>query len=196
MSLQQEYQQMLLALMPQGAAWPKEENSNLVQFMAAIAEELAFAQKRLDQIVAESNPETAYELLEEWEADAGLPTACTKLLDRTLSQRRKDLIAQLNSSGGQSKAYFEMIAKSLGYDVNIIEYKPFVSGVSHSGDPIGKSECRFKWKVQVNTNGNLQTFRAGASTSGEKLRTYSQGVLECVFHKLKPAHTDLLIQYL
>ena len=67
-----EYQRLLKSLMPKGKAWSNDPDSVQNQLLYGLAEELARIDARADDLVLESNPATAVELLEEHEADYGI----------------------------------------------------------------------------------------------------------------------------
>ena len=101
----ENYQSALLALLPTGDAWPKEQDSELGKLMAGIAEEFARIDQRAVDLLKESHPSTADELFAEWEAQYGLPDGCTPP-DQTDEDRAYALIQSFQMQGGQNKAFF------------------------------------------------------------------------------------------
>ena len=189
------YRMQLQALLPQGAAWPRDGDAVLT---ALLAEELARVDARALKLIEEADPRTADELLEDWERVTGLPDPCTEGLANTLQERRAAVVAKLTLRGGQSIAFFLAVAESLGYDgVSVEEFRPFVCGLSELGvDPLaGGEDVRFVWRVRV-PGPRATSFRCGESECGERLTDIDRAEdLECVLQRLKPAHTDLQLSY-
>lgn len=198
MSLTQEqYLQQLMALQPTGAALPAEADSTWGQLLAAMAKGLADVDARADDLVAESDPRSALEMLPDWERVTGLPDDCSLDAD-TLQERRAAVVAKLRSTGGQSVAYFQALAESLGYEVVITEYRPFVCGISHCGEDAlnGDHDVRYVWDVLV-LGPRLTWFRVGESECGvdHLLEISTAEDLECLLRRFCPAQTTLIIGY-
>jgi uncharacterized protein YmfQ (DUF2313 family) len=183
-----------------------------------------WAQRVAKFLLIEAYPPKALDLLTDWERVLGLPEPCIPVEGLTVSERQTAVREKLaRRPGGQSRAYFLGIATQLGYhhvgpssyqfpatlpmplgrspEVRITEYRPFMAGVSRCGDPrwrIAPHEMRFVWKVNV-PGARLSWFRCGAGggRAGQDphLRIRRADDLECVLHKLKPAHTRLFFSY-
>ncbi|WP_236851555.1 putative phage tail protein [Candidatus Sodalis pierantonius] len=54
----------------------------------------------------------------------------------TLQQRRQQVLARINATGGLSRKYFITLAKSLGYRITIDEPEPFRAGSSLAGEKL------------------------------------------------------------
>jgi uncharacterized protein YmfQ (DUF2313 family) len=186
-----EYLAQLQALLPPGAAWRRDAGSALTEFLAALAEELARIDQRVDALLDEADPRTTTELLTDWERVAGLPDACTGPLP-TLAQRRAALVARLTSIGGQSRAYFIALAASLGYTVTITEYRPYHVN-SHVNDPLNSELWTFVWQVNAALN-TVRRFTVNAGVN-EPLAAWGNELLECVIRRFAPAHTKVLFAY-
>lgn len=110
----EQYRAQLQALLPPGAAWTREPGSVLSQFLLALADELARVDLRADDLIAEVDPRTTFEMLSDWERVFGLPAPCVPA-GQTTTERRNALVAKVTAVGGQSRAYFLAIANALGY---------------------------------------------------------------------------------
>ncbi len=188
------YQQQLRALSPPGLAWNLEPESEYSKLLQSFSEALGRFDGNVQQIIEELDPRTATELLPEWERLLALPDSCA-VLPQTLQQRREAAHSKYISRGGQSKAYFISLAKSLGYDITIDTYKPCITGLSRCGDHLNPIGSRFIWRVNV-PGERIYNFRAGQSACGERLlKIVSATELECVFRKLQPSHSDLFFNY-
>lgn len=192
-----EYKEQLQALLPPGRLWDalREDGSLADRLLAAQAEEFARVNGRVDDLLDEADPRTTMELLEEWEAWAGLPDICTGAMG-TLQERRDALVQKLTSRGGQSRAYFLELASSLGYTVTIDEFRPFICGKSRCGDQLnGGADARFYWRVNVGA-AKVIGFVCGGSQCGNSLGKIDRaGVLECLLQRLKPAQTEIIFNY-
>jgi uncharacterized protein YmfQ (DUF2313 family) len=188
------YQKQLVALSPQGLAWNTEKGSDYKKLLTTFAEGLSRADNYIETYFDELDPRTATSLLPEWERLLALPDSCT-ISEQTLQQRREAAHAKYIMRGGQSEVYFIAIAKALGYQITITTYRPFIAGMSRCGDNLNPDTMRFIWRVNVPGNKTLY-FKTGTSSAGEKLlKIASATELECMFSRLKPAHTDLFFNY-
>ncbi|MEJ1411083.1 MAG: putative phage tail protein [Candidatus Sedimenticola sp. (ex Thyasira tokunagai)] len=187
----EHYLTQLQALLPQGLAWSREPDTNMSRLLAAMAEELARVDGRIDDLFKEADPRTAYELLSDWERVAGLPDSCTTAVDTT-AERRAVLHAKLTNIGGQSRQFFIDLAASLGYAITISEYQPFVAG-SHAGDVVSSDTWHHAW--QINAPETTITQLTAGGGAGEPLRDWGNEILECAIRRLAPAHTTPLFAY-
>jgi uncharacterized protein YmfQ (DUF2313 family) len=205
-----DYTQAFLSMFPTGIAWPRDPDIPFTQFvtgLAALWGELV-DQRAADLLNRESDPRTTIELLEDWERNWGLPDPCVAE-PLTVEARRAALLTKMTLVGGQSRDFFTRIARTIGYDITIKEWSPFMAGVSRAGDTretgtlgepfrweVGAPEMRFYWSIKVDTV-RLSWFRAGSGQAGvdPHLRIGIATDLECLLNRYKPAHTMLLFDY-
>lgn len=205
-----DYAQALADLLPEGPPWPREPDSVLMRAVRGLAGILETVDARAaDLLEREADPRTTVEMLEDWERNAGLPDPCIDE-PQTLADRQRALTDRLTTIGRQDRAYFLEIAERLGYEIGeIIEYSPFMCGISRVGDTrptgaageqyrweIGPPEIRFYWRVRV-TGLGLKWFRAGESHVGvdPHLQISAATDLECLLRRYKPAHTEVIFDY-
>lgn len=187
-----DYTHQLQALLPVGLAWPREPDAQLTKLLAAWAEELARLDARALRLIEEADVRTTEELLPDWERVLGLPDPCLPD-DAGLQQRRAAATTRLTGIGGQSRAYFIALANSLGVEITIDELRPFRCGDGECGDTIYDPAVVFTWQVNLPADvTRIVQFRLGESTAGERLLDMDIGALECVFERLKPAHTSVV----
>lgn len=179
------------ALLPQGAAWPRESDATLTKLLNAFADELARIDGRALTLIEEADPRTTNELLGDWERVAGLPDTCVAAALGT-AQRIAALVTKLTTIGGQSREYYIALAAKLGYTITITEFAPFTVA-SRIDTPIRGELWRFAW--QVNAPLVTQTFFTMNSTVADALSTFGNTQLECVINRLKPAHTHAQFAY-
>lgn len=205
-----DYGEALLSLLTDGEAWPKEADSDLSALAYGLAAPFGdqfdrLAAMFLDQ---ESDPRFTRALLAEWETAFGLPDDCVSE-PLTTEDRIAALVQRITLEGGQSRAFFVRVAAWLGYTIEIVEFSPFMAGVSRCGDArdvrdpagvprweIGPPEMRFYWKVLV-ADARLSWFRAGSGQAGvdPHLRIGIASDLECLLRRYKPAHTEIVFDY-
>lgn len=192
------YAAQLQALLPTGPAFTRAADANLTRLISAFAEELARIDGRAGQLLDEADPATAFELLPDWERLLGLPDACNPA-NGSLRERRLAAAAKWAARGGQSRAYFTGLARLLGFEIDIVEYRPFESGKGAAGDPLGTEVARFTWLVKVrppsDSDGFTVRYFSCGSAAGEPLKIFAGGQLECLIRRAAPAHTNVLFSY-
>lgn len=183
----------LHALLPRGAAWPRDPGTVQAQAVAALAGVVAALHARAVTLLEiEADPGRAAELLADWERAYGLPDPCVGE-GATLQERRAALLGRIAAAGGQSRAYFVAVAAAMGFAPVIIEeFRPFRADFGKADDPLNSDP--FLWRVRAPTQTQI-LFRAGVSTAGEPLQRASNLLLECVISRLKPAHTNVEFVY-
>ncbi len=188
------YLKMLLALLPEGLAWPKENGSNLNALMDGLAQEFARVDSKAKGLLREiTDPRVANDMLDSWETMLGLPDECTAA-DETFEQRKNAAYSKLTSSGSINRQFYIDLAASLGFEITITEFRPFRAGRSRAGDPLSNGLWIFVWRVNAPSN-TISYFRAGSGLAGEPLAVWGNDTLECVIAKRKPAGTGVFFVY-
>ncbi len=188
-----QYGEQLDALLPQGLAWSRDADLRMRELTRGLAEEFARVDARADDLLREVLPNTTVQMLEDWERTAGLPDTCVATA-QTLQERRNALLSRLASMGGQSRAFFIELARYLGFEITITEFRQFRAGASRAGEPVCDRAWLYAWRVNAPST-TIIVFRSGVSAAGEPLRKWGNELLECVFNRVKPAHTVLLFGY-
>lgn len=191
------YRAQLQALLPPGdLVWPRRADTELGRLLTALAEGLAEADARAKQLLEESLPDSALEMLPDWERVVGLPDACSTELANTIAERRMNVVAKLTMRGGASKAWFIAFAAKLGYVIEIDEFRPFIAGLSRCGDRLdGDHVVRHTWRVRVQ-GPRYTPFRIGASQCGDRLGKITRAEdLECRMKRANQAHKNLIVAY-
>lgn len=214
----------LMASLPLGEIWTRAPASTLVRTVRGLMGIVArWAERAATFLLVEAFPPTSYNMLPDWERVLGLPEECFPAA-QTLEERRLHVLEKLRRRpGGQSRAYFTTLAARLGYhetvrsptelpaelpgsvgrlrEFKVTEYRPFMAGVSRCGDPrwmIAPPAMRFVWKVTV-PRARITWFRCGGGggRAGQDphCRIARAVDLECILHKLKPAHSNLIFSY-
>lgn len=117
-----EYARMLYSLLPHGKLW-RVIGSKLYELFLGNADELVRLHGRLLDLIEESDPTTADELLPEYEEELGLTAAAT------LEERRAAIVArQVRRQRFRPIDFFETLAPLLNQDVlvedEVIERAP------------------------------------------------------------------------
>ena len=190
----QDYLGALQALMPRGRVWPRDLDATQTQLLLALAQVYERSDGRSRQLLVDGFPQTAVELLPEWESTLGLPDSCGGAPD-SIAERQARLVVKLQEPGGMSKAYFLDLAAVLGYlDVTITEFGPTHCGMTCEAGVMDEL-FRFLWKVNLpHQVHNHAVFRANACCDG-RIDSYAFGALECQLMRLKPAHTQVIFTY-
>ncbi|KAB7624312.1 YmfQ family protein [Alkalilimnicola sp. S0819] len=186
----------LQALLPPGQALPRELEAVFTRLLAALADENARLYDRAAALIGESDPRYTLELLADWERVLGLPDPCSGD-DQTIQERRGSVVAKLLYEGGLSRQFFIDLAAALGYGIEIVEYSPFVCGISQCGvDQLNPAEMRFVWRARL-SEPRTTYFRCGESELGTDplLKIDRADDLECLFKRRKPAHTTVFVDY-
>lgn len=185
-----QYRDAMLALLPQGAAWPKHPNSDMGKLFQALSYECERIEKRAESLHRERSPFTTIEMLPEWLADWGLPDNC---MGDSLStaQLRDMLIAKVTTLGCQSKQFFTDFASQNGYDVSpITEYTQADQGTASgfNGD-----DWNFIWQVTGPT-GTVKKAQCGSAQCGDPFVQSGDSLLDCLLQNRVHTHRKLLIK--
>ncbi len=194
------YTAQLASLLPRGRAWPREDDSALMQLVRGKADELARVDGRAADLFEEVDPQTTLELLADWERVAGLPDTCIAAPD-SIAERRAAVQSRITGLGGQSHAYFIALAATLGFSVTISEFRPFRIG-SRVGERLYSEEWAHVWRVNVQPPAvddgqglTIRYFRVGQSRVGERLVGFGSLDIECIIRRAAPAHTIVIFAY-
>ncbi|HFQ7085427.1 TPA: YmfQ family protein [Raoultella planticola ATCC 33531] len=189
-----DYRQALQALIPTGRAWPRDPDA----VQSAVLRSLAASFQRSDSdgqgILSGAFPQTATIMLPEWEKALGLPDDCSIGEVDTIAKRQNAVVSKFISTGGQSKSYFIGIAKALGYNITIKEYRQARAGLSVCGDGLNGDDWPFVWLVEGEET-NISYARVGLSYCGDPLRSWGNRQLECRLSALSPSYTLVKFGY-
>lgn len=173
-----DYRDMLLALAPPGPALPADPDSTWGRLLDALAQELARVDEGGARLLTESDPRQSVEMLPDWERVLDLPDGCLPV-GTSLQERQAAVVARLTLAGDQSRAAYVALAATLGYEVTIEEFRPFVAGLSRCGEELaGGHHVRCIWRVTV-----VNPPEALAED------------LACILGRLAPAHTVVIVDH-
>lgn len=210
----EKYRRLLRKLFPQGRAWDDVRQDD-IGFLQGVAGEFARIDERAKDLLAEFNPATSTEMLEDWEDLLGLPDPCVGDTE-DLNERRQQAAQKLAAVGGMSAPYFETVAESLGFDAIVTDVQEFRVGKSRVGDAltnpfdsdkdvfrvgrnrVGDELKTFGWRYifEVNVEATVvEPFRVGYGRAGDPLVEFGNEILECTIARLKPAHTGAFFTF-
>ena len=184
--------QTLLSLLPEGAVWTKDLDSELGKLMAGIAVEFARIEQRADDVINESLPSSTNELIDEWETQYSLPDCCTADENQTDEKRIMDVCQSYRMRGSQSNAFFIEAAAVLGEQITITEYQQFTFGMQF-GNQFANDDWAYTWQVNTRVV-DYREFKCG-DAFGVSHRSWINKRLECVFTNIKPAHMHVIFSY-
>jgi uncharacterized protein YmfQ (DUF2313 family) len=145
-----------------------------------------------DRLLANVFADTAIELLPSWERVLGLAPAD----GASTTARSAAVVAKKRERGGLSIPYFIQLAADMGYEIEIVEHHPFMTGISGIGDELMVEHAFWHWEVTIlNADDVVHPFRIGESTVGDPLLWFDQGELEKIIEDLKPAETHVYFTY-
>ena len=201
-----DYIQPMSMLYPNGPAWPKWDAASVfMNWVAGTSQIYGDVDHRADDLlVRESDPRMTVEMLSDWETAFGLPDSCLNE-PVSIADRQRMLVLRITMEGGQSRQFMRDYASQIGQEIEVVEHSPFTCGISECGDTtyltdsgwprweLGDPHMRFYWTIAP-SKPRLTWFRCGgASELGQdhflEIGQYTDS--ECMFNRLKPAHTQL-----
>lgn len=205
-SLAMKYRSAIRKLFPPGKAFDFIDGSTGDKFYSAMAEEVLRVELRGQTLLNELDPRVTFEMLDSWERLLGIPDECTpEDQEFSIAQRRARVLQKLTTGGGQTKAFYKLIAAQLGYDVealDVVNFRDFRAGISRAGEVLsnasnGEGEATswpFTYQIKAPAM-FVRRFTASQSTAGERLVVSENQTLECVIRKFAPAHVTVLFSY-
>jgi uncharacterized protein YmfQ (DUF2313 family) len=186
-----DYVDLLFSLLPQGVY--DHQGKRLRGELRAEGNALAAVERKGKDVLNAITPFNApASLLADYERLYQLSVSGSM----TLQQRRQQVLAAMNATGGLSRAYFINLAKSLGYDITISEPGAFRAGIGRAGERIWTPDIIWVWIVNISGQQvPVYRFRAGSSLAGERLTSFGENLIEKIFQDLKPAHTQVVFNY-
>ena len=123
-----------LSLLPPGWLLPRDADSGIAAVLGSWAGALADLEQLAAAMMDEVDPRTATATMGDWERVLGRDPCMADPATLSLSQRRAIAHQRWTARGGSSIPYFLGLADALGYEITIVEPKPFECGVSACGD--------------------------------------------------------------
>lgn len=166
---------------------------NLTAAIEAEANALSLSDAQADTVYSAIFPDTG-QALTDWERVLALPDPCLIGVPQSVGQRVQAVISKMQGRGGQSKAFFIALAKSLGYEITITTFRPPGAGQARAGTPLYGGEWAFAWRVNAPAV-TVSHAKAGMAGAGDPLAAWGNKSLECRLSQMKPAESILLFGY-
>lgn len=186
-----------LSLWPRGAAWGTPDgqaagtDTVLAGFTRALLSPFADLYRRAWLLTRESRALTLVDSLPDWEADYGLPDACSP--DPAEAARRRALLTRVRAVATITPQDFIQLARQEGFDIAIEEPAQFECGFSECGGAhtVGDRLQEVYWIVHVYGLA-VDYFRCGESECGHDPLFAVAEVerLQCLFARLAPGWTQ------
>ena len=185
-----------MALLPTGAVWPRDPTGVLSRTVRGLSGGHWRAWRRVRDMLAEADPRSCYETIGMWETDCGLPDPCVEEPPTSLEGRRAAILAKRQAGAVTTPLQFIQFAAVLGYEVEIIEYRPFRTW-SRCNDFLNTETAGWPhaWMVNV-LNSDLTVYNMRCnSPCNAFLREWVRGALECAIRAIAPAQTEVFFAY-
>lgn len=134
MATADDYYRALKQLLPKGKLFDSlKEDSLPAKWLASVAKEFQRVDARVEAALAEFDPRTATETLEDWERELGLPNELVPTIPATLSGRRAAVAMMVAMRGGQSFDSYAALCAAAGWE--LIEVVRFASKLLRANVP-------------------------------------------------------------
>jgi len=183
----------LRAKWPMGYAAPRQGGIMDALYLG-FADGLADGEAAAERVYQEVHPRDADVLLGDFERVLGSDPCGYDSSDDSLDKRQARAWSRWVATGGQSIAYFTQLAANLGVAIEVQEFWPSIAGDMVAGGTLVPEGEQFIWLVKLALH-NPDWFLAGRNEAFEPLFSFDISDIECVLHRLKPAHTTLIFSY-
>lgn len=186
-----EHTRALAAYLPNGKMFEAKniDDSNFNQLLKGLAGELRTAEGYLVTLGEEYFPDLTVLFLPEWERAVGIPDSCFPGTG-DIDERRSRVLIKLASLGVQTAQDFVDLGALFGKTVTVVPLTdlafppydvPFL--------PVGFPEARFTFIIEgVDLVLNVPPYDVPFSL------VTGTNTLECLFNKVKPANTKIIIR--
>lgn len=178
-----DYARQLKQLLPRGSVWLLEAGSWISQTLLAIADEYARVDGRGADLIEESDPRTASEMLDEWEVMLGLPDEDITAIPTSDEDRQVVVTQKYIAQEAMTPASYEARAIACGYEATVDD--SYGTLILRSGFRSGDRCYGLGWASVFSLTVSPP---AGAALSHAEL--------EAVITRAAPAHTFVFFEYL
>jgi len=191
---ERDYKSLLFKLWPRGDLHPcSGDDSDLEKLFDGIAKEAKLLDCEARDLLNEVMPDQTGRFLEDWERVLGLPLCDIPFGSR--EERRDMVIAMLNLGVFSSVQFLIDVAKIFGFDITIVEFRPFRAGSSSAGDPLNSQIQNGTIEITAECV-DFTFFRAGRSGAGERLLSCSNEALICIINFFKHANMFVIFKFI
>ena len=190
----ENYAAQLAALLPPGLALNAEDtDSDLYEVLRRMAARLDQVDAFFWDILRESDPRNAINLLVEWEHALALPDSCTIGVP-TIDERQKAAYVKYTDRGGARIARYIELAHALGYDNVQTQRYNMHTCEDDCETPLWEQADRFRWTLILN-EGTRVTISNCESDCETPLEIWGDTQLECVINRENPALAEVNFMY-
>ncbi|EAQ6131876.1 DUF2313 domain-containing protein [Salmonella enterica] len=186
----EQYRDALSSLMPRGQAWSEAPGTVQQGVLSALAASCERSDSAAVAMLKASFPATATDFLTEWEKSLGLPDECG-ISETGVGARQQAILAKMAFSGGQSRAFYIALAKSMGYDISINVFRQARAGLSRCGDALNGDDWPASQEINIPAMSYLQA-HCQISYCGDPLRSWGNRRLACTISRQAQSHTAVL----
>ena len=179
------------ALLPRGPVWPRDSSATLTKLLTGFVGSNYRSNVAASNLLVESFPSSAVQLLGEWESTLGLPDAFAPPAV-TQAERQAAVVGALTDTGIMSGAYFVALALGMGYAVTISTFRTYNVNVGMDRD-IASDEWAFVW--QVNASASIASFYTLTVDIVQFTPGLGNPLLESALAAYKPAGTICITRY-
>jgi uncharacterized protein YmfQ (DUF2313 family) len=190
-----DYAEMLRRLLPPGAIWQADPGSVQEGVLAAWAAELARVDGRVADLLRESLPETADEMLGEWEAEFGLPEPCDTRTGLSADERRARLAAKAYGRLAQGRARWEALAAQYGAAIEMEQFQPSEVGSLATDFELMPANARYGWRITILGPPTALVEPELDAEVPFPLGDFERSPFECAARQRNPAHMVLIVGY-
>jgi len=175
---QDEMTDSLAAFMPGGRVFASkgDNDSTLRKYLDGLAVELSRIDEQMNLMSEDHDINLTVQFLEQWESAVGIPDDCFNATG-TIEERRINVLAKLARMNLTTEQDFIDLAAFLGVTITI-----------DHGATATKAD---RFTMIVNFAISLETF---PYTFPFSFGDATQGLIECIFNKLKPANVLIIYQ--
>lgn len=187
----QDYAQSAVKLLPQGLAWTRDLNSELVNVATLRDTALAQVNETAHQLLSERILQNANLLLSDWEKCYGLPQ-CGHGEDLSIYERQQALAFKDAMVGSFNDRYLVELAKLHGFNIQIERRLPH-NCIRDCTYPLHPTENAYRVFVHCE-EGSVKNWVIGSSIN-EPLKIYNRSEVECIFKRIAYAHLEVIFIY-
>lgn len=187
-----DFEQFVQGLFPRGQLFDFENGSAWKKLVLGISFAIFYLWSLIRSYLVAMCPQQT-ENFDEWERELSLPEL--GITPESDDERRREIYRVGFSKGGCSIEYYKRILSLLKVNADIWEWRfnpeRFDDYVFGPNDvPAYFMMIRFKVPFA-----DIDYFRAGVSTAGDRVSDYSNYQLETIFEKIKQAHIKIVYAY-
>lgn len=183
----------LLAIGPQGDGMPTHPDDVYATMLAPIAHEFAGVELLLQSFATEIDPETAENLLTDFERVLGPDPFGRDTTALSIGQRQQLAYSRWTGKYGVRPADFIALAATFGVTITIQEYKLTTAGAA-AGTFLVNHPVQFAWVVTLPAT-VVTVAEASSAQAGDLVSSFAPSLAQPAIAGRAPAHTNPYFSY-